>query len=204
MNLEKKFKAMNSNNCNNSKMLPLAEHSTFQKNKESLLYVAARVLPVHTEQYTTALKKDSLVEPLTEHWIYESDVGLKAKTEKELHRRKVALDTAKTARDDAEKDMNLFAVDELRPTRLALEEAEENEKRCKAAMEMKEQSYAKEWEELKKNFEENKNKGMTEVTKKFHNARDDVDEKTIEMNEKVDKGKFFRMYSHCNHLHCIF
>ena len=92
-------------------MLPSAEHSTFQKNAESLLHVAARVLPVHTGQYATALKKDSLVEPLTGHWIYESDVGLKAKTEKELHHRKVVFDTAKTARDNAEKDMNLFAVD---------------------------------------------------------------------------------------------
>ena len=124
--------------------------------------------------------------------------------EKELHHRKVALDTAKTARDNAEKDMNLFAEDELGPTQKAFEEAEEEEKRCKAAMEMKEQSYAKEWEELKKNFEEYKNKGMTEVTNKFKDARKNVDEKTVEVNEMADKGKFFLMYSHCYHLHCIF
>ena len=51
---------------------------------------------------------------------------LKAKTEKaELHHRKVAVDTAKTAKDNAEKYMNLFAVDELGLTQKDLEEAEE-------------------------------------------------------------------------------
>ena len=155
------------------------------------------------------LEKDSLIEPLTGHWICESDVGLKAKTEKELHHRKVADDTAKTAKDKVEKDVNLFAVDQLGPTQKALEEAEENEKRCKAAMKMKEQAFATEWEEVKKHFDEHKNNGMTEVTNtevtnKFNDARDNVDDKTMEANEKADKGKLFHMYSHCNHLHCIF
>ena len=142
---------------------------------------------------------------MTGHWIYESDVGLKAKTEKELHHRKIAVDTAKTEKDNAEKDMNLFAIDELDPTQKALEESEENEKRCKAAMKMKEQAlFAKKWEEVKKRFEEHKNNGMTEVTNKINDARDNVDDKRLEANEKADKCKFFHMYSHCNHLHCIF
>ena len=177
-------------------MLPSEEPKTFQKNAESLLHVAARVLPVHTGQYATDLKKDSLIEPLIGHWIYESDVVLKAKTEKaELHHRKVAVHTAKTAKDNAEKDMNLFAIDELCPTQKDLEEAEENEKRCKpAAMKMKDRAFAKEWEEVKKRFEEHKNNGMTEVTNKFNDARDNVDDKTMEANEKADsKGKFVRM-----------
>ena len=47
------------------------------------------------------------------------------------YHRKVAADTAKTAKDKVEKDMNLFAVDQLGPTQKALEEAEENEKGVK-------------------------------------------------------------------------
>ena len=58
MKLEQKFKTMNSNNCNNSKIIPSAEQNGFQKNAESLLHVAARVLAVHTGQYATDLKKD--------------------------------------------------------------------------------------------------------------------------------------------------
>ena len=41
---------------------------------------------------------------------------LKAKMEKELHHMKVAADNTKTAKDKVEKDMNLFAVDQLDPT----------------------------------------------------------------------------------------
>ena len=70
------------------------------------------------------LKKDSLIVPLTGHWIYESEVELKSKMEKELHHRKVAVDTAKTAKDNAEEETNLFTVDKLGPTQKALEEAE--------------------------------------------------------------------------------
>ena len=150
-------------------MLPSEEPKTFQKNAESLLHVAARVFPVHTGQYATDLKKDSLIEPLIGHcWIYESDVVLKAKTEKaELHHRKVAVHTAKTAKDNAEKDMNLFAIDELCPTQKDLEEAEENEKRFKTAMKMKEQAFTEEWEEVERRLEEHKNNGMAEVRNRF-------------------------------------
>ena len=70
--------------------------------------------------------------------------------------------------------MNLFVVDELGPTQKALEEAEENEKRFKTAMKMKEQAFAEEWEKVKKCFEEHKNNGMTEVTNKFDDARNSV------------------------------
>ena len=70
-------------------------------------------------------------------------------------------------------------------------------------MKMKEQAFAKEREEEKKRFEESKNNGMTEVTNKFNDARDNVDDKTMEANEKADKGKCFHMYSHCYHLHCM-
>ena len=74
---------------------------------------------------------------------------------------------AKTAKDNAEKDTNLFAVDELGPTQKALEEAEENEKRCKAAMKMKEQAFTEEWEEVERRLEEHKNNGMAEVRNRF-------------------------------------
>ena len=92
-------------------------------------------------------------------------MGFKAKTE--LHHRKVAVHTAKTAKDNAEKDMNLFAIDELCPTQKDLEEAEENEKRCKAAMKMKEQAFTEEWEEVERRLEEHKNNGMAEVRNRF-------------------------------------
>ncbi len=185
-------------------MLPSAEESKFQKNEESLLHVAEHLLPAHTGRYATDLRKDPLMEPLTEHWIYDPHVGLKAKTEEKLYRKKVAVDTAKVAKDKVEKDMNLFAADELGPTMKALEEAEENERRCEAAMTMKEQVYDKELEELTKSFEERKEKGMKEVRKNLTDAKYNVDEKTTEANEKADMGKFFHMYSHCNHLYCIF
>ena len=61
-------------------------------------------------------------------------MGFKAKTELELHHRKVAVDTAKPTKDDAEVDMNLFAVDGLGPKQKALEEAEENKNRYIALM----------------------------------------------------------------------
>ena len=115
-------------------------------------------------------------------------------------------DTTKAAKDKVKKDINLFAVDQLGPTwtQKALEEAEENEERCKAATKMKEKVFAKEWEEVKKRFDKHKKNGMIEVTNKFNDARDNVDDKTMEANEKADKGKLFHIYSHCFHLHCIF
>lgn len=88
-------------------MLPPADEKAFQKNAESLLHVAACVLPVHTRKQKIVLKKDPLVEPLTEHLIHESDVGLKWKTKKMLQQWKLAVDTAQTAVDDLEKEMNL-------------------------------------------------------------------------------------------------
>ena len=61
-------------------------------------------------------------------------------------------------------------------------------------MKMKERAFANEWEEVKKRFEEHKNNGMTEVTNMCNDARDNVDDKTMEANEKAgSKGEFVRM-----------
>lgn len=239
---------MNTDKCKNSKMLPPADQQAFQKNAESLLHVAARVLPVHTRKHKIVLKKDPLVEPLTEHSIHESDVGLKSKTKKMLQHWKISVDTAQTAVDDLEKEMNIFAEDELGPSQKALEKAEEYKERCNAklemekqecaekreevkkrfeedmdkgmaeaidtlkdasdigfnaVMEMKKQWYAKEWEDSKKRFEEDMNEGMAESIDALKVARDIVNKKTDIAIKNADKGKLFRMCSHCNHLHCI-
>lgn len=73
---------MNTDKWKNSKMLPPADQQAFQKNAESLLHVAARVLPVHTRKHKIVLKKDPLVEPLTEHSIHESAESLKKELKK--------------------------------------------------------------------------------------------------------------------------
>ncbi len=91
-------------------------------------------------------------------------------------------------------DMNISSLYRrvLGPTQKALEEAdEENERRCQAAMTMKEQAYDKELEELVKSFEERKEKGKKEVRKNLTDAKYIVDEKTTEANENADMGKFF-------------
>ena len=117
---------------------------------------------------------------------------------------KVAINTAKTAKNNAEKDMNLFASDELVRHRKLLRKQRETKEGGKQQWILNKQEFSEEWEELKRGFEERKNNRMAEVANKFNAARNIiVDDQTMEADEKADNGNLFRMCGHCNHFLCI-
>ena len=80
--------------------------------------------------------------------------------EKNLFYRKLAVDTAEDAKDRTERNMAVFAQDDLGPANTALQEAEELEAACDGEVMLKEREFDDEWEDIKFEFEERKGDTM--------------------------------------------
>jgi hypothetical protein len=198
------------NNDNNIQMFspPSPPENPHQKNLEEnvkrFLHVACRAIPVQTSKYKQELRKDDRLLPLLDHGIY-ADKGLKSNTEKNLFFRKLAVDTAEGAKDRAERNMEVFAQDDLGPANAALLEAEEFESACEGEVMLKARELEDEWDDIVFEFEERKENVMQVVNKNHEIAKLNVDEKSKTVIDKVVLGKLsLPMCTGCIDLSCIF
>ena len=200
----------NSNNNNNSQMLsppspPENPHQkNFEENVKRLLHVACRAIPVRTSKHKKELRNDTRLLPLLDKGIH-ADTGLKPNMEKNLFYRKLAVDTAEDAKDRAERNMAVFAQDDLGPANTALQEAEEREAACDGEVMLKEREFDDEWEDIKFEFEERKGDAMQALNNDLEAAKLIVDEKSKTAIDKVILGKLsLPMCTGCINLSCIF
>ena len=176
----------------------------FEENVKRFLHVACRAIPAQTSKHKKELRKDDRLLPLLDNGI-NADTGLKPNTEKNLFFRKLAVDTAEGAKDRAERNMEVFAQDDLGPAKTALQEEEEVEAACEGEVMLREREFNDEWEDMKFEFEERKENAMQVLNNDLEAAKLIVDEKSKTAIDKVILGKLsLPMCTGCINLSCIF
>ena len=83
-----------------------------QNKEEQVLYVAERLLPVHTGSWMV-LNDNELVGPLKGHSTLEYGKGIKAINDERLNHKKAAADAAVAAIETTKKKMEIFVEEEL-------------------------------------------------------------------------------------------
>ena len=78
-----------------------------QNKEEQVLYVAERLLPVHTGSWMV-LNDNELVGPLKGHSTLEYGKGIKAINDERLHHKKAAADASVAAIETTKKKMEVF------------------------------------------------------------------------------------------------
>ena len=85
-----------------------------QNKEKQVLYVAERLLPVHTRRWMV-LNDNKLVGPLKGHSTLEYGKGIEVINDERLHHKKAAADASTAAIETTKKKMEVFVEEELEP-----------------------------------------------------------------------------------------
>jgi len=160
-----------------------------EQNEKTLLYVAERIFPAHTGQYSMNLESDDLIGTLMYYTTHEYEKGIKSRNEKKLYLQREAVDASTTTIEITKKKMEVFVEDELLPTTEALKKAEKEEEIAKEAKMRKGKERDEAMDRLLREFEEYWTVPMKEVDEQYQQAKQVMDEASVETSEKSDKVK---------------
>jgi hypothetical protein len=86
-----------------------------KKNESNLLHFIGSILPCLIGGHESKFENDLLVAPLKDHWVHDSDNGIKRTNNLKLYKANEDTLNAKIALEDLEEKMQFHNVDKLEP-----------------------------------------------------------------------------------------
>ena len=149
------------NNIDNDKMLrqscfeiqrPADDYTYAKENQSKLLHFVECILPCLTGAHASKFDNDPLVAPLKDHWVHDSDNGIKSKNNLKMYKVNEELANTQKALDDLEEKMQFHYEDELQPAENEEREAKKHVEECKAELSSAKAARKEAFENFKRNF----------------------------------------------------